>query len=84
VPIRVHQQELEVGGAWAPLAMLEDEATLRLHVFLDKSVLEVYANRRVCLTRVIDAGADHLGLELFASGGAVHVQELDVWHIPSD
>ena len=56
--------------------------TLRLHIFVDHSVLEVFANGRVCLaSRIYPTRSDSLGVELLAAGGSAHVSELDVWHM---
>ncbi len=73
---------LEVAGTKAPFELLPDEA-LRLHVFLDRSVLEVYANGRTCVTRVIHPEADDLGVEAFAREGKTTLKRLDSWTIGS-
>ena len=67
VSIGFDGKHLEVAGTKAPLELRPDEA-LRLHVFLDRSVLEVYANGRTCVTRVVHPEADDLGVEAFARG----------------
>jgi len=55
---------------------------LRLHVYLDRSVLEVFANGRACLTsRIYPSRPDSLGVALLATGGAACVTSLDVWRI---
>jgi beta-fructofuranosidase len=68
------------GGPFA----LADGEPLRLHLFLDRSLLEVYANGRFCLTsRIYPTRADSLGLRLFAGGGAARLSRLDVWLMSS-
>ncbi len=63
----------------AALALREDEG-LRLHVFLDHSVLEVVANGRVCLSsRIYPAREDSIGTSLVAMGGSVTVDRLEAW-----
>ncbi len=53
---------------------------LQLRVFLDRSVLEVFANGRQCLTqRIYPTRADSLGIKLFSRGGGMKVKKLDVW-----
>jgi beta-fructofuranosidase len=55
---------------------------LRLRVFLDRSVLEVFANDRQCLTqRIYPTRTDSLGLKLISRGGSMKVKGLDVWDI---
>ncbi len=55
---------------------------LTLHVFLDRSVIEVYANERAALTaRVYPTRADSLGVDAFAVGGSARVLSCDVWEM---
>jgi beta-fructofuranosidase len=55
---------------------------LRLHVFLDHSIVEVYANAQACLTeRVYPSRADSGAVRLFARGGQVQVTSCDVWEM---
>jgi beta-fructofuranosidase len=51
-------------------------------VFIDKSVVEVFANgRQAVMRRIYPAGLDSLGVSVFAEGGAVNVEHLQSWHI---
>jgi beta-fructofuranosidase len=55
---------------------------LKLNVFLDGSVVEVFANGRACLTeRIYPTRPDSLGLGLFASDGTARVVALDIWEM---
>src|SRR5262249_38353178 len=83
VTIRFDGQELDVAGTKTPFSFQAGEKTLRLHVFLDKSVLEVYANDRACVTRVIRGGKDDLGVEAFATGGMARLNALESWRLGS-
>lgn len=57
----------------APFALADGER-LRLRVFLDRSILEVYAKERQCVTqRIYPTRADSLGVALFAGGGEAKV-----------
>jgi beta-fructofuranosidase len=63
---------------------LADGEHLTLHVFVDHSVVEVYANGRACLTsRVYPSRPDSIGVELFARGGPGRLSRLDVWQMGS-
>jgi beta-fructofuranosidase len=63
---------------------LDDRGELRLHIFLDHSVLEVFANDRTCLAgRIYPTRADSLGLDLFSRSGQVRLKSLDVWTLDS-
>jgi len=53
---------------------------LKLRIFLDRSMLEVFANSRQCVTqRIYPARSDSVGVVLFARGGGVAVRQLDAW-----
>lgn len=65
--------------ALLPLAPAE---TLRLRVFLDRSVIEIFANERLTLTtRIYPTRADSLGIGLVASGGTAQVRTVDAWQL---
>ena len=56
--------------------------TLKLRVFLDCSVIEVFANGRTCLTdRIYPSRANSLGIGLFALGGTAKLPSLDIWEM---
>lgn len=74
---------LKVVDISIPLVLDAEERVIRLHVFVDKSVLEVYANNRECVTQIINSGADNLKVELFAQEGKINIRALDVWNINS-
>ncbi len=83
VPITFDGSQLEVAGTKAPFCLLPREQTLKLDVFLDKSVLEVYANGRQCYTRVIYPGEKDLGVALSATGGTARIRSLHAWKMRS-
>jgi sucrose-6-phosphate hydrolase SacC (GH32 family) len=68
------------GGA-LPLA---GEETLKLHVFLDRSVVEVFGNNRMCVTsRIYPTRPDSLGIDVFTRTGNAELKALDVWTMRS-
>ncbi len=69
-----------VGGT----CLLDAGGTLRLHIFLDGSIVEIFANDRACLTtRIYPSQPDSGGIELFARGGEVHLSRFDCWTMAS-
>lgn len=53
---------------------------LDLRIYLDRSVLEVFANGRQCLTqRIYPTRDDSLGVRLFAAGDAATFSSIDAW-----
>jgi beta-fructofuranosidase len=79
ISIRFQDDVLDVAGAITPLNLKDNGGKLVLHAFLDRSVLEVFANKRTCGTRVIYAAANDLGVEVFAEGGEINVISIDAW-----
>lgn len=53
---------------------------LKLHVIIDHSVVDVFANDRGAGTvRIYPTRSDSVGVGLFAEGGAVKVQSVQAW-----
>jgi beta-fructofuranosidase len=53
---------------------------LKLHIYCDRSVIEVFANNRQCLTkRIYPVRADSLALSLYSKCGDTKVRSLDIW-----
>jgi len=65
----------------ALLAITAGEA-LTMHVFLDRSIVEVFVNERLCLTtRIYPTRADSLGVGLLAEGGTALIEKVDCWEM---
>lgn len=65
----------------APFLLGKDER-LTLRVFVDKSVVEVFANgRQAVMRRIYPEKPDSLGVRLFAREAAMRVVTLDCWEI---
>lgn len=66
-----------------PLSLKAGE-TLQLRIFLDRSIIEVFANGRQCLTlRAYPQREDSTTVSLFARGGSARLVSLDMWHLRS-
>lgn len=66
-----------------PLVLGEDEP-LRLRIFIDRSIVEVYANDRQCLTvRAYPERDDSRGVALFARGNPATLRSLNCWQMRS-
>jgi beta-fructofuranosidase len=69
-----YQQEAEL--------KLEKNEPLNFHIFLDRSVVEVFVNNRLCLThQAYPTREDSNGIVVFTKGGTVNVPKLDAWKI---
>ena len=57
---------------------------LELHIFVDRSVVEAFANNRLCQTlRVYPQSEDAFGVGVFSFGGEAEIQSIDVWKLTS-
>ena len=65
----------------APFTLKNGER-LELRVFVDKSVVEVFANSRQAIARrIYPSRADSVGVSLFSTGGTTRVRTLEAWKI---
>jgi sucrose-6-phosphate hydrolase SacC (GH32 family) len=65
----------------APFELAPGEP-LRLRIFLDRSILEVFANSRQCLTqRIYPTRGDSMGVRLFSAKGRISVRSMEAWDI---
>ena len=63
---------------------LEPDEPLKLRVFIDKSVVEVFVNGRQCVAlRVYPGRADGIGASLRAQGRDAELKSLDAWQMKS-
>jgi beta-fructofuranosidase len=67
----------------API-FIEDDEPLKLQIFIDRSVVEVFANGKQCLAvRVYPGLRDSLGVSLRAQGQDAELISLDCWQMRS-
>jgi sucrose-6-phosphate hydrolase SacC (GH32 family) len=77
VPLAFPAADKSVRVQSAPLELAPGEP-LRLRVFLDRSILEVYANGRQCVTqRIYPSRADSLQVRLFSRGGPSRARRIE-------
>ena len=73
------RQSKDIRVQKAPFKVPHNEI-LKLRVFLDRSIIEVYANGRQCITqRIYPSRADSKQVKLSCDGGAVVVKSLRAW-----
>src|SRR4029077_4868129 len=69
VDMSFKNSKFKLNGLEAPLPFAE-KGKLNLRLFLDRSVLEVFANDTLCATKVISPLRDNATLEIHAKGQA--------------
>ncbi len=72
--------EFQILDAIAPLSFAKNQK-LNLHIFIDRSVLEVFANESVCITKIISPLDDNATLEIHADGGDAKAKLIQAWPI---
>ncbi|MFZ2654565.1 MAG: glycoside hydrolase family 32 protein [Victivallales bacterium] len=69
----------EVGAQEAPFELKPGEL-LNLRIYLDHSIMEVFANGRQCITqRIWPTRDDSLGISFFSRGGGAKVKSIEAW-----
>ena len=78
---RLSESERLVEAESAPFTLRNNE-TLQLRIYVDKSVVEVFANGRQCITqRVYPTRADSTGVRLLSRGGHTHFRSIQAWEM---
>lgn len=84
IPITYDGKTLTVAKAIIPFTFDPGEPALFLHIFHDKSVLEVFANGgRVVSTQVVMPTLENQHIALTSSGGSATLKSADIWTLKS-
>jgi sucrose-6-phosphate hydrolase SacC (GH32 family) len=81
VAVSFNGTELRVMDSAAPLTLAGGNRKLNLRIFIDRSVLEVFANETVCITKIISPLAAGAALEIRADGGVAKVRRIQAWEM---
>ena len=82
--IRGEGGRLNVAGTEVPGIRFGEDGAVKLHLFFDRSVLEVFINDGIqSVTRVVYPDEGELGVHLFAEGGTAIVKSMGIWEINS-
>ncbi len=80
IVMNLTDSELQILDANAPLSLAKNRK-LDLHIFIDRSVLEVFANESVCITKIISPLDDNATLEIHADDGDANAKLIQAWPI---
>jgi len=76
--------DVQLRAAETANVFINDDETLKLHVFIDNSVVEVFVNGRQCVAqRVYPGRIDSDGVSLRAQGSDAELISLDAWQMRS-
>ena len=81
VAINFSGSELQVMDVKAPLSLAKGGTKLTLRIFIDRSVLELFANESVCVTKIISPLDSNPSLEIRAEGGVAKLKAVQAWPI---
>jgi beta-fructofuranosidase len=82
VTLRYANGILNAAGTEVPITNGEELKRLKLHVFLDRSVMELFINDgRMSVTRVNYPGENDLGIAVFSENGNATLRSLDIWQL---
>ena len=79
VTIKLNRSESKTKDADLSLALDKSERNLSLRIFIDRSVLEVFATETVCATKVISPLGAGATLELQTWGGIAQAKRVQCW-----
>ena len=75
---------LDAAGTQVPDVVDPERKTVTLHLFFDKSVMELFVNGgRKAVSRVVYPGSRDLRVELFSENGSVTVTSAEAWELGS-
>lgn len=72
---------LKVGDTELPFRLRKDENGLNLHIFIDRSVIEVFVNNRECITNFVKPSVKSEGIRLFNEKDLIAINSLDIWEM---
>jgi len=76
------RKTLQVGTVHAPFELKQGE-DLTLRVFVDKNLVEVFANDRQAAVSAVTYVPENRAVRLFSAGGDVTVKEFKAWKMKS-
>jgi sucrose-6-phosphate hydrolase SacC (GH32 family) len=79
IPIRLEVARFQVAGSEAPVEFVGKERKVKLSVFLDRSVLEVFVNNSLCVTKTVRPFNGSATLKISGQGGPVRVEQIRAW-----
>jgi sucrose-6-phosphate hydrolase SacC (GH32 family) len=84
VEIRLYpaRKTLNIAGIAAPFKVPIDEETV-LRVFIDKGIIEVFANDRQAMAYAHKRSHDHANHQLFSNQGNMPVRKITAWKMKS-
>ena len=82
ITIKSERKTLAIGKIEAPFEVKQGEV-LNLRIFLDKGMVEVFANDRQAVVYMQQHKQEDVGVSLFSKGGDIEVKQVKGWKMKS-
>ena len=79
--IRWHDGVLDASGVYVPVPLPRHGEPLELRVFLDRSLLEVFADTGACASQWVDYREPYREVVLWTTRGGAELLSIDVWRL---
>jgi beta-fructofuranosidase len=79
IVLNFDRSKFKMPGAEAPFSWDKTKPILDLRLFIDRSVLEVFANETLCATKVISPLGNDAKLEISSEGSAAKAKLIQAW-----
>ena len=79
VTIALHGADVKAPKADVALALDQKDRKLNLRIFVDRSMLEVFANDTACATKVISPLEPSSSLQIQTVGGTARAKRIQCW-----
>jgi len=83
LPISLSDTEFKMLDASSPMPAMAKDHARRLHIFIDRSVVEVFVNDQICATKVISPFDGKPTLEISATGAGATAKRIEAWSMKS-
>lgn len=84
IEIKAEKRFLRVGKEKSKIDFLLNENLIKFHIFIDRSVVEVYLNDKECLTcRIYPKILESDYIDVFSTEEDINLRSLDIWKLKS-
>jgi beta-fructofuranosidase len=76
----INEKRFWAGKEKAKIDLLTDSNIIKLHLFIDHSVFEIYLNNKFCISsRIFLRNKNGFNPNIFSDTGEIEIQKLDLW-----
>ncbi|GAJ12810.1 unnamed protein product, partial [marine sediment metagenome] len=70
------------GISWREYSSIKENRLVTMHIFLDRSIIEVFMNGNVLTGRTFPR-SDMVGVDIYSKGDKFDIKSFDLWKINS-